>query len=808
MASRGGLAGLAAGLLLAGVAAWLLLRGSGAEAPTVPPAPAEPARFAAPAPDRPSRPAREALPAPGATDAPPPAADPPPSPARPPLLVLVEDASTGAPVAGATVELREEDILTRSAATDGEGRARFDGARALLATVRAVAAGRAAAWIVVPEKDEPGGTEVRVGLEPGTEISGVVRSARTGIGVAGARVEATRGGTLGDRSVFYMAPRLSTAIADAEGRFTVGGVPYGIIVTVAAGAPGFVRGERALQLGEGSADLPPVELLLDEGATAAGVVTDPEGRVVAGAAVTVVTGDGDDGGGGAPADGVIGPWGGGLTLAGTGTTDGEGRYAVEGLRLGVPCRFYATARGFARSVLSDPPRVAETPGQQLVEDLRLRRAAEIRVRVVDPDGESPSDAKVSIALTEHSFLGPSRGEDGAALFPRLPPGDWDVRASSEGLLPASATVSLAEGEVRSLRLVLERGASLSGTVVDDRGLPVPGASVWSFPHAVARGPFGDTRDPGMDGHAQADGEGRFRLEGLRPGRHRLGAHGAVHDRGEVAAAEVPGEGAEIVVPRCGAVRFRLGPPAGAEVEGAVTVSVELLPSGGGWEAGGDGAAGGLVGGIPPRPVRLVFTAEGFPPVTREVTLRPGEERDLGVLPLDPGHELVGRVVAPTGDPVGGAWVVVELPGPGKRATATTGGDGRFRMAGLPARATRVRVGGVGFAEFTTVADPAEAAGERTFVLRRAARLRGRVTWSTGDPVGDAVVVATFRGEDSSGVESPRTFRADASGAFDGEVAEGPWTLEAGSGKGGLIDRTSVTAVAGEETAVVLSMPPR
>ena len=80
--------------------------------------------------------------------------------------------------------------------------------------------------------------------------------------------------------------------------------------------------------------------------------------------------------------------------------------------------------------------------------------------------------------------------------------------------PDKRAVKATEGEiVEGVDFVFPAGEALPGRVVDSSGHPVPGAAVATEPQ-YASDPYGEAR---------TDGEGAFRITGLRPGRVDLSA---------------------------------------------------------------------------------------------------------------------------------------------------------------------------------------------------------------------------------------------------------------------------------------------
>ncbi len=769
---------LASLALAAGAASWLLLRGSGGDREVVD----SPDRTGAAATSPP--PAASLAGRPDGATAKPEDGAAAPEPVAPPratgtLLVTVTSLRSGAPLAGAEVRLREDDrdgTLARST-TDAAGLATFEGLAPDRVEVITRAPGHVPGWTAVSDLHLPGARAIPVALDPGVSLAGAVRAAGTRRAIAGARVEARKGGSIGGMSSAYAGPPLQVTETDAHGRFRVEGIPLREVVTLEARAPGFVEESRSLMLGDDAERHPEVELLLEEAASVAGRVTGPDGAPVAGAEVrAIAVGPGGERGDLAGLEARLGPWGFDLRVAVSGTTGEDGRYALDGLRVRAEYRFFARANGFARSVLSDPARAATAPGEHLEVDHALRRVATLRVRVVGADGAPLENAEVT-SPSRGTDLSPEREDVGVFRFDLLPPGEYPVLSSCPGFVAKTERVAVREGEAKEVRHVLEHGAVLEGTVVDDLGRPIPGASVSATP--TDRVPAGSVRGrPIGGGGGSTDSEGRFRIEGLEAGAHRVVAGALRHGRAAPATAHAPGEALRLVLRRAAALRLRLVPPAGAAPPTQVNVSLEEVEIGGGvgnTRAWKDGRI--VVDEVAPVAVRLTVSADGFAPVVREVAIEPAEDRDLGDVALGPGAELAGTVADANGDPLPGARVRVLLPGFMDAAVGTAGSDGRFRVSRLPTGPNAVRVEAKGFLEGRETVVLEAGATTRAFTLVPPTVVRGTVRDVAGNPATGVRVVLLLQREVPPGVPRECSAYTEDSGVFDVTAAAGLHVVE-------------------------------
>lgn len=193
--------------------------------------------------------------------------------------------------------------------------------------------------------------------------------------------------------------------------------------------------------------------------------------------------------------------------------------------------------------------------------------------------EDPSHPDRLVVLT---------GEDGKFHFTGLPDDRFDIAAEKPGYLDASA---LRYSHVRSIKDAdlttrLTRQAFISGTVKDDRGLPVPGAQV-GVQLGTGKGSFGSTYATDSDGKFRAGtSRGTYYIGVLSPGVGTLlRAQGLSFtpvyysgpDGGGVPA------GIDMVPGRNVTVDLRISPIPAREIRGhvddGVLIGVSVLPAG-------------------------------------------------------------------------------------------------------------------------------------------------------------------------------------------------------------------------------------
>lgn len=166
-------------------------------------------------------------------------------------------------------------------------------------------------------------------------------------------------------------------------------------------------------------------------------------------------------------------------------------------------------------------RLTVTPGSQT--DVELMPGGTARGRVVDAAGQAVSQAQVTV----NWFQADGRAPYNASIFPiqtvnasdgsfevgPLRPGRYTLAArSGSSTMGESSTFEIKGGsDVAGLRIELPIGAVVTGYVSDEAGNPIPRARVEFF-EAFAR--FATPS-------SLTDAEGRFRIEGVPPGRRSL-----------------------------------------------------------------------------------------------------------------------------------------------------------------------------------------------------------------------------------------------------------------------------------------------
>lgn len=560
-----------------------------------------------------------------------------------------------------------------------------------------------------------------------------------------------------------------------------------------------------------------VELEAGGEATLVGRITDAEGEGVGGARVYVFS-DADGGPG-----------------VGEGVSDGDGHYRVVGLSPGPVQGLIVEADGFATypgdaSAMFGGPGVMLTAGET-THDVQLSRGGVIRGVVLEQGTETPV-AGVTVRLaggfimigTRPSDLTDAEGRfeltdvpEGAGLLTLDKEGwlqpDLSVMGDAMGILSMGmsgrgpgedpgegVTVVVAEeGAVVERRLFLERGAWLTGVVLDPAGDPLPGAQVRVEVSAEGEGAMMSQigSQLGLFGGARArltDAEGRFRVSGAKVGvpvRVRAEARGLVATDSEVVTLVAGEEQPELEI------RMR----AGAEVSGRVT-DLSGRPVSGAvveWGSGGRGFLGFGAGGrtrtgadggytfeaVVPGEVSVSVTEDSFVPAEpKTVQAADGASVTLDFA-LDPGLAIAGRVVDPAGRPVSGADVSIHPVSDDEEGAyaggwtfhaATSDANGDFRVQGLRPGRYQVAAEHQDWARGAAVLADAGAVDVRV-ALRQAFHIRGTVAFADGSAVAGALVEAT---DEETGADYSTETGTEGRFELDGLPA-GSYTLAVAAG---------------------------
>ncbi|HEU4395560.1 MAG TPA: carboxypeptidase-like regulatory domain-containing protein, partial [Planctomycetota bacterium] len=471
----------------------------------------------------------------------------------------------------------------------------------------------------------------------------------------------------------------------------------------------------------------------------------------------------------------------------------DGWFHVRGLPRGEWVSLEASAAGVAtrKATRLEVPLV----GAGQTGPLRMAPTGALRVLVADESGAPVAGAAVAVRrpLDGNLLSGPipfepwpeaaraTTAADGSAVVKDLPPGKWALRVSAPGRARSWELFEHAGGnEVVPRSVVLRPGHSLEGRLHLPGGEPAAGA-------VVAALEWGARASASMSCiTTTADGEGRFRLDGLRPGHHPILVRafpGVIEPAGTV---EVPAATPQDLWlgPRAameGVVSDRDRPVAGAIVRWVVTVP------GTGWdsriarvEVRTDATGCYRVPHLPAGDVDFFkVRAAGFLPYPDSFT--PREMRNESLVQgrtlradaaLHRGAVVRGFVRDLNGVPVRNAWVQVDTEAENRFCaevpTAWTDAKGAYLFPSAHPGKAALRSGGSGRHSrddgSCAVTVPGEGEVVKDLVLIPDARVRGHVRLADGTPAAGFL---------------PRVVTEPMEDGYEPTVAKGARTSESG-----------------------------
>ena len=648
------------------------------------------------------------------------------------LLPLIEPGRGGAVAAGATATATATGIVAKwvaVAATVGMavagGIALLDGSAAPTDVARsdqevtvAPPAGPVATDDATPATTDPSSTSDPSGAPSGAgEVVDENRAeAKTGKTLPAGRLEGlvidSAGRPIAGATVKVMAGELAsyagTALTAAlgedlakgrvevrsgdDGRFTCAEVLPGRALLF-VNADGYASARSSAPVVRAGETTVVDDVVLTVEAVVSGTVRTPAGEPVEGARVRATRS------GSAATKGVPEP-------IGMVTTDAAGRYRLDSLPAG-DAQIEAQADGWRRS--KAPARLQQ--GSELVKDITLTAGEGLSGRVVDHDGDPIEGAEVSVTWAAQGdpmadLVDPgvrtvtARSDaDGGFRVRGLAAGPYVVVAQAPGFVEGRLTGVAADEEVE---LKLTPGARIAGVVVAGASA-APLAGAWVTLEGGPGRPGVSPMMARLNGAttAQTDDTGAFAFESLAAGEYRLTAEGTLHAQSEpLPVALAVGETREdlrIALELGASISGRVVDPEGRAAAGAVVrlhepdpfmgmVPPEMISGKPPRSAQADAAGAFSLGGLPPGPVDLDVTLEGFARTSARLEA-PG--RDV-TIELRRGGTIEGTVFGPGGRPKADAQVVAFRVG-GTPGMETTDAEGVYRIGGLAAGTYSVAV---------------------------------------------------------------------------------------------------------------------
>lgn len=614
-------------------------------------------------------------------------------PERLALKGRVIDARTRSAVAGGLVWFQEE--LWGAALTDASGAFALRGPAGRSLDLLAAAPGYMRlqpAPVTLLADGRPGST---LALKPATAIEGIVVD-EGGQPLAGAeaKIEVKRGG--GNMIVIRMGPEPPPprAVTSSRGTFRLSPVDpendYDLSVT----AKGFAPSGREILGLEPQRTLSDVRVELSRGQTLVGQVVDGDGRPVekVEASLRPARRNRDMPGGIMMMDAGAGPPPGSKA-----TTDADGKLRIAGIASGT---FDLELRrsGFAKKAM---PGIVVPKGSEPVDlgSIVMEPGQRVHGLVTAPDGAPIEGVEVSIATggTGPMMMMSRRPRSGpppaAVTGPDGRFGIDDLRSDERVNLSFNRTGYLDAREsgielprADPVLVTLPPASKVSGRVIGPDKKPVPGATV-SLTRSSSGGIGGEMVKMIMRDGTQADDEGRFVFDNVRPGQIALAAVAPGWQEAKLEGVDVPQgkdvEDLELPLKAGASVAGRIVAPDGRPAIGArvglVTDDPEPLRGLGGVTSDGDGYY--RLEGLAPGKVAVEATHGDYVRTVKEIEARAGANKlDLH---FEGGQDVSGLVTDASGATIAGAWVQLSAAGRDWGGPDTkTGTDGSFNVPGV------------------------------------------------------------------------------------------------------------------------------
>jgi protocatechuate 3,4-dioxygenase beta subunit len=576
----------------------------------------------------------------------------------------------------------------------------------------------------------------RITLQPGAIVTGQVFGPG-GAKLAGAEVslrdapeESRRPGAFFGMGFGPRGTRVTKT--DAEGRFRLSGMPAGPALVLAT-SEGLCEAESAPVTLVALQETGGVVLRLERGDTLTGIVRDGGGKPIAEANVDAWNEAVND----------FRRFAGGGLRAKTGS---DGRFSIPGVERGrysvmaeAPGFAPATAQG-VDSGAGAPVELKLGASAHVAGLVRVKGSGElaknVKVQLLPYWGENNA---ISLPFDVPDSENQSTG-DGSFLIKDVDPGQYRVQARGDGTTRAlSAPITIDDDtNIDDLSIEVERGAVLTGRVVDAAtGAPLEGVDVACYAQSEQQPPPTAAAVPGAPrnlsvrtsrvsmrggarvdaydptrrrvGAAKSDADGRFEIQHLAAGSYVLDAthadYATTRSSSETVAAAESKRAGDVALGRGGSVEGnvvgidgqpRAGDRVDVESKSVPGVTRSAVADANGWYhvdhvPAGDALArrnesdGGGPGGFV---YRAVIEGEEEPEQGKRIEVAEGETVRVDFSQMD--KPFVEGTVSCADGPVAGALVTARPAGEpggmgffgGPRKEATTGPDGRFRLADL------------------------------------------------------------------------------------------------------------------------------
>ncbi len=375
------------------------------------------------------------------------------------------------------------------------------------------------------------------------------------------------------------------------------------------------------------------------------------------------------------------------------TTGSDGRFEVRDLPVGT---WDLSVQGKGYAPLRVPGLgIPEGGGSTDLGTVILAPGAPVDGYVVDREGHPIAGAEVHVSeadsgfatrfLEERSSPPTVTGADGFFRIEDRRPGETiDLVAGRTGYAP-DALPGVEVPAEEPVRIVLKAASAVEGRVVGPDGEPLANVVVFVSPADPMSMAALGAASMSQPVPASSGADGSFRIENVAPGTIDLYAMTVGRQQAQLKNLEVqPGKdltGLEIVLAPGAVVEGRVLSATGKPVAGA---EVNVMSPDNAFSATSDGDGHYRLEGISPGVHLIEATHKGYPPVRRQLAVRPGDNA-LDLTFEEGSTQISGRVMDQAGAPVAGARVYLrkEEWDPSDLTSGVSGADGAFILSGVP-----------------------------------------------------------------------------------------------------------------------------
>lgn len=593
------------------------------------------------------------------------------------------------------------------------------------------------------------------------------------------------------------------AKTDPQGKATLEPVNPGW-VAVHAQAEGYAPTSAFTTIGSSGAS-GQITMTLHKGFAVSGKVVDEAGKPIVKAKV----------------DSKDGMWDFGTSADDDVTTDDKGQFTFAALAPG--SHTLSAVDGEHAPVRSTPITVKDRAIAGIV--ITMKTGGRLAGKVLDRDRQAVPFATVRISGKDaNAWMVAARQAttDKTGAFELRGLARVQQRARAESDLAASKIIDVdleTKAEISNLEIVLDVSGTIAGTVVDDKGLPVPEVAVNAFPDIMGGANTDGLALAGMS-NTTTDGAGGFVIHGLPDGAYKLWAARAsagFQEWGQQGTSARTGDkGVRITLPAAGGLKGSISIDGVGAPPAAAMVQVGTQP------ATPANAGAFDIKDVTPGTYDITFRSPEFAElVKRDVKIEPGKTTDLGKVVVSRGRKLVGKVIDHAGAPVAGAKIKVgemlfsaegnedqmeQFEQMGGVRVAVSDQAGEFAIIGIPKKATSAMANHPtdGRSLALPVAEGTDDPPPMTLTLRGFGSITGKVT-SKGKPLPHVTVSDSSKG----GGTAASFAQTDDDGNFTlAKVPEGPHVVQAM--QTGMMSMKTATAnvvvTAGKETKVTIDIP--